>query len=42
MPAYIVVDIDIHDPKNYERYKAMAPASIATHGGRNFDPATVR
>jgi uncharacterized protein (DUF1330 family) len=34
MPAYIVVDIDIHDPTVYERYKSLAPASIAAHGGR--------
>lgn len=34
MPAYVVVQIDIHDPVRYERYKAMAPASIAAHGGR--------
>ena len=34
MPAYVVVQIDIHDPATYERYKAMAPPSIAAYGGR--------
>jgi uncharacterized protein (DUF1330 family) len=34
MPAYIVVDIDIHDRERYERYKQMAPPSIASYGGR--------
>jgi uncharacterized protein (DUF1330 family) len=34
MPAYVVVDIEINDPKRYERYKLMAPASIAMYGGR--------
>ena len=34
MPAYIVVDIDIHDRERYERYKHMAPPSITLYGGR--------
>lgn len=34
MAAYVVVDIDIKDAGTYERYKAMAPASIAAYGGR--------
>jgi uncharacterized protein (DUF1330 family) len=34
MSAYVIVQVDIHDPVAYERYKAMAPASIAAHGGR--------
>lgn len=34
MPAYVVVEIDIKDPETYERYKALAPPSIALHGGR--------
>lgn len=32
--GYVVVEIDIHDPVAYERYKELAPASIAAHGGR--------
>lgn len=34
MPAYIVVDITIHDPDTYEKYKALAPPSIAKYGGK--------
>jgi uncharacterized protein (DUF1330 family) len=34
MPAYIAVEVDVHDPVTYERYKSLAPASIAAHGGR--------
>ncbi|MFL5507527.1 MAG: DUF1330 domain-containing protein [Gemmatimonadales bacterium] len=33
MPAYVIVQIDIEDPATYERYKALAPASIAAYGG---------
>jgi uncharacterized protein (DUF1330 family) len=32
--VYIVVDVTIHDPATYDRYKDMAPASIAQYGGR--------
>jgi len=31
--AYVIVDIDIHDPATYEAYKAAVPALIARHGG---------
>ena len=34
MPAYLVVDIEIHDPERYERYKQMVPSSIALYGGK--------
>lgn len=34
MAAYVIVDIDIHDPKTYEAYKELAPPSIAKYGGR--------
>jgi uncharacterized protein (DUF1330 family) len=34
MPAYVVVDIAIHDPESYERYKQLAPPSLAIYGGR--------
>ena len=34
MPAYIVVDIAIHDPQTYERYKLLAPPSIAAYQGK--------
>ncbi|HUQ98438.1 MAG TPA: DUF1330 domain-containing protein [Gemmatimonadaceae bacterium] len=34
MPAYIAVEIAIHDPTTYERYKGLAPPSIGMYGGR--------
>jgi uncharacterized protein (DUF1330 family) len=34
MPAYVIVDIDIHDPAVYEDYKKAAPSSIAAYGGK--------
>ncbi len=34
MAAYIVVDITVNDPVIYERYKDLAPPSIALYGGR--------
>ena len=34
MPAYVVVQIGIEDPVEYERYKRLAPPSIAMYGGR--------
>ena len=34
MPAYIIVEINVKDAETYERYKQLAPPSIAAHGGR--------
>jgi uncharacterized protein (DUF1330 family) len=34
MSAYVVVEIVIEDPARYERYKVLAPPSIALYGGR--------
>lgn len=34
MAAYIVVEITVKDEATYERYKQLAPPSIAAHGGR--------
>ena len=34
MPAYIIVDITISDPVAYQRYRELAPPSIAAYGGR--------
>jgi uncharacterized protein (DUF1330 family) len=34
MPAYIIVEVSIHDPKGYEDYKKLTPASIAAFGGK--------
>ena len=33
MPAYILVDVDIHDAATYQRYITLAPPSIAAYGG---------
>jgi uncharacterized protein (DUF1330 family) len=33
MPAYIIVETDIHDPAQYERYKAASPGAVAAGGG---------
>jgi uncharacterized protein (DUF1330 family) len=34
MPAYIIVETDIQDPEQYERYKAASPGAIAAGGGK--------
>jgi uncharacterized protein (DUF1330 family) len=34
MPAYVVVEIEIHDPASYDHYKTLAPPAIAAYGGR--------
>jgi uncharacterized protein (DUF1330 family) len=34
MPAYIVVETDIHDHEQYNLYKQVAPAAVAAGGGR--------
>jgi uncharacterized protein (DUF1330 family) len=34
MSAYIVVDIDIHDPAGLEEYRKQVPATVAKYGGR--------
>ena len=34
MAAYIVVDIDVHNPAAYEVYKIGVPAIIEQYGGR--------
>ena len=34
MPAYVAVQIDVRDAVTYERYKELAPPSIAAYGGR--------
>jgi uncharacterized protein (DUF1330 family) len=30
----VIVETDIHDPEQYERYKAAAPGAVAASGGR--------
>lgn len=34
MPAYVIVNIEVNDPQQYEVYKSMAPASIEAFGGK--------
>jgi uncharacterized protein (DUF1330 family) len=34
MPAYVIVETDIVDAAQYERYKAASPDAIASGGGR--------
>ena len=34
MPAYIIVEVDIHDPEQYEDYKKLTPGSLQPFGGK--------
>lgn len=34
MSAYVVVELEVHDPDGYEPYKAAAEASVIAAGGR--------
>ncbi len=34
MAAYVIVDIDVKDAARYAEYVKVAPATIATYGGR--------
>jgi uncharacterized protein (DUF1330 family) len=34
MPAYVIVETDVHDPEQYERYKAASPDTVHAGGGR--------
>ena len=34
MAVYLVVDIDVTNPAQFEEYKKLAPAAIARYGGR--------
>lgn len=33
MPAYVAIEVKIHDSATYDRYKVLAPAGIAAYGG---------
>ena len=33
MSAYMIVNIEVHDPSAYEEYKSKVPAVIRKHGG---------
>ena len=34
MSAYILVQVDVHDPEGYARYREMVLPSITAYGGR--------
>ncbi len=34
MPAYVIVEVSIHDNREYENYKKLTPATIAAFGGK--------
>src|SRR5436190_1342915 len=34
MPAYLIADVNIHDPALYEEYKKLTPPTVAAYGGR--------
>ena len=34
MAAYIIVDVNIHDPRVYTEYLQLTPASVASGGGK--------
>jgi uncharacterized protein (DUF1330 family) len=34
MTAYVIVDIDVHDPVGYDEYKKLAPAAVELYGGK--------
>lgn len=34
MAAYVIVEVDIHDHRDYEEYKKLTPAAIAAFNGK--------
>lgn len=36
MPAYLIAQIDVHDPAGFEDYRARVAAVIEMHGGRHL------
>jgi len=34
MPAYVIVETDVHDHEQYEQYKAASPDAVHSGGGR--------
>ena len=34
MPAYLISQIDVHDPQGYEEYRKLVGASLAKYGGK--------
>ncbi|MFT2016017.1 DUF1330 domain-containing protein [Streptomyces sp. 796.1] len=41
MPAYVLVDAEVHDPEVAARYRVLAEESIARYGGRYLIQGTV-
>ena len=33
MTAYLLIDVDIHDPEGFQEYRTRTPEFIAKHGG---------
>ena len=34
MPAYLISQIEVHDPKGYEEYRRLVGASLAKYGAK--------
>lgn len=34
MPAYVIVEVSVENPADYEEYKKLTPETIAAHDGR--------
>jgi uncharacterized protein (DUF1330 family) len=34
VPAYVIIETDVTDPEQYEKYKAASPGAVAGGGGR--------
>jgi uncharacterized protein (DUF1330 family) len=34
MSAFVLVEVDIHDPEVYEEYKKLTPGSMEPYGGK--------
>ena len=34
MTAFVIVDIEVHDPAGYGEYKELAPPTVALYGGK--------
>ena len=34
MPAYVIVETEVHDPDHYEQYKTASPDAVHAGGGR--------
>ncbi len=34
MAAYVIADVNVTDPKSYDEYRKMVPATVEKYGGR--------